>query len=286
MSVKERDPLTGYETTGHEWDGIKELNTGVPKIVWRAIGVTFVYSAISWVLLPAWPLVTTYTGGLLGIDQQATVNAELVAEEEARAPLNERIVSMSAEEILSDNELRPQVLETAHVLFADNCSVCHGADANGGPGFPSLVDKAWLWGGDEDTIMETLRVGINAPHEETRVGQMLAFGREGMLERDQIRQVVSYVRSLSGHEGEAESIAAGQELFAENCASCHGDEGKGSHDVGAPDLTDEFWIYGGDEESLFTTIYGGRQGWMPAWETRLSEARRKILTVYLLDKAQ
>lgn len=286
MSVKERDPLTGYETTGHEWDGIKELNTGVPKIVWRAIGVTFVYSAISWVLLPAWPLVTTYTGGLLGIDQQATVNAELVAEEEARAPLNERIVSMSAEEILSDNELRPQVLETAHVLFADNCSVCHGADANGGPGFPSLVDKAWLWGGDEDTIMETLRVGINAPHEETRVGQMLAFGREGMLERDQIRQVVSYVRSLSGHEGEAESIAAGQEIFAENCASCHGDEGKGSHDVGAPDLTDEFWIYGGDEESLFTTIYGGRQGWMPAWETRLSEARRKILTVYLLDKAQ
>lgn len=286
MSVKERDPLTGYETTGHEWDGIKELNTGVPKIVWRAIGVTFVYSAISWVLLPAWPLVTTYTGGLLGIDQQATVNAELVAEEKARAPLNERIVSMSAEEILSDNELRPQVLETAHVLFADNCSVCHGADANGGPGFPSLVDKAWLWGGDEDTIMETLRVGINAPHEETRVGQMLAFGREGMLERDQIRQVVSYVRSLSGHEGEAESIAAGQELFAENCASCHGDEGKGSHDVGAPDLTDEFWIYGGDEESLFTTIYGGRQGWMPAWETRLSEARRKILTVYLLDKAQ
>lgn len=286
MSVKERDPLTGYETTGHEWDGIKELNTGVPKIVWRAIGVTFVYSAISWVLLPAWPLVTTYTGGLLGIDQQATVNAELVAEEEARAPLNERIVSMSAEEILSDDELRPRVLETAHVLFADNCSVCHGADANGGPGFPSLVDKAWLWGGDEDTIMETLRVGINAPHEETRVGQMLAFGREGMLERDQIRQVVSYVRSLSGHEGEAESIAAGQELFAENCASCHGDEGKGSHDVGAPDLTDEFWIYGGDEESLFTTIYGGRQGWMPAWETRLSEARRKILTVYLLDKAQ
>ena len=164
-----------------------------------------------------------------------------------------------------------------------NCAGCHGTAATGGPGFPSLADDDWLWGGDPDTMMETLRVGVNAGHPDTRVSQMLAFGRDGILGREEIRTVVDYVRSLSGAAIPAERAAAGAEIYAANCASCHGEDGRGSTELGAPNLTDDIWIYGGDAASLFTTVHDGRQGWMPTWEGRLTETERKILTVYLQD---
>lgn len=285
MSVKERDPLTGHLTTGHEWNGIKELNTRVPRVVWFFIIVTHVWAVIIWILLPAWPLVTTYTGGLLGLDQREEVEEDIAAANRARADVIGRIDATSVGEIRADADLMRYVSETAHALYGDNCAVCHGAKAAGGPGFPSLVDKAWLWGGAPDEIMETLRVGINSQHPDTRTGQMLAFGREGMLEREQIHTLVDYVQSLSGGEISDERRTEGAELFADNCASCHGDGGHGMTDVGAPDLTDDFWIYGGDKESIFKTIWDGRQGWMPAWEGRLTEAQRKILTVHILNLA-
>ena len=176
--------------------------------------------------------------------------------------------------------------DTAHALFGDNCAGCHGSDAGGGPGFPSLTDDAWLWGGDADTIMETLRVGINSTHPDTRYAQMLAFGRDGILPREDIRIVVDYVQSLSGTEAPTERLAAGREIFAANCAGCHGEDARGMRELGAPNLTDDFWIYGGDDETMFETVWNGRQGWMPAWENRLTVADRKILTIYLQDLAK
>ena len=172
----------------------------------------------------------------------------------------------------------------APALWGDNCEACHGRAGAGGPGFPNLVDGAWLWGGDDEAVLETLRVGINATHPETRVSEMLAFGETGILTRDQIRTVAAYVQSLSGLASPDEAAREeGATLFAENCASCHGENATGDTSLGAPNLTDDFWIYGGDAATLFQTIHDGRKGWMPHMEGRLSEAERKMLAVYVLD---
>ena len=283
MSVKERDPLTGHLTTGHEWNGITELNTRVPRPVWFFIGLTAVWSLVIWILLPAWPLLRTHTPGILGVDQRAKVAAQVAAANVARSDWTDAIAAKSVGEILADPGLMAHVDQTAPALFGDNCAACHGADAKGGPGFPSLVDGDWLWGGDPDTVLETIRVGINAPHPDTRTSQMLAFGKDGTLTHDQVLTVVQYVKSLSGGEADPAAVAAGAAIFADNCASCHGDAAKGNPELGAPNLTDTVWLYGGDEATLVRTVTYGRQGWMPSWEGRLTEVDRKILTSYLLQ---
>ncbi len=285
MTVKERDPLTGHLTTGHEWNGITELNTRVPRIVWFFIAVTHIVALMLWVLMPAWPTVNGYTKGILGVTQQGLLEEEMVAGAAGRADWLPRIEAMPATAILADPLLKVRVNDAGRQLFGDNCSACHGSNAAGGPGFPSLVDKAWLWGGSEAAIMETLRVGINSPHLETRIGQMPAFGQSEMLTRTQIANVIAYVSSLSSAGAPVASTASAS-LFAENCASCHGEDGKGNIELGAPNLTDSFWIYGGDRASLQKTLWGGRQGWMPSWDERLTVSERKILTVYLMGKQQ
>jgi len=286
--VSERDLHTGHATTGHEWNGIRELNTAVPKAVWFSLFVTVLFSLVYWVLMPAWPLGRTYTKGLLGADVRQEVATSLREAALDRSAWTSRIEEEDFAAILADDRLMKHVRETGKALFGNNCAVCHGSTGSGGPGFPNLVDDAWLWGGTPEAVFETIRVGINADHHETRVAQMLAFGRDGILDREAILSVVAYVRSLSHPQLEnvpdAEKIAAGQEVFADNCAACHGDDAKGSEDVGAPDLTDPSWVYGGEEDQVYRTVWGGRAGHMPAWESLLSVADRKILTLYILDR--
>jgi len=172
-------------------------------------------------------------------------------------------------------------------LFGDNCAACHGFNAKGGKGFPDLTTASWLWGGDPETIEETIRVGINSTHPKTRMGQMLAFGRDRMLQPADVDNVVGYVQSLSDSAAASRippaTLAAGKATFAATCSACHGDDGKGKRDVGAPDLTDKHSIYGSDAQSILTSVWSGRQGFMPSWEGRLSTTDRKILTLYLLD---
>jgi cytochrome c oxidase cbb3-type subunit 3 len=284
MSVEERDPLTGHQTTGHEWNGITELNTRVPRAVWWAIGITHVWALVLWILLPTWPLVTTYTKGLLGIDQRDLVAGELAAGERYREQWVERFAGEDLDGIRRDADLMQIVSGAAPALWGDTCEACHGRAGTGGPGFPSLVDEAWLWGGEDEAVLETLRVGVNAAHPETRYSEMLAFGETGILTRDQIGTVATYVQSLSGVATPDDAVREeGATLFAENCAACHGEEGTGDTSLGAPNLTDDFWIYGGDEAALFETIHDGRRGWMPHMEGRLTEAERKMLAVYVLD---
>lgn len=281
MQEGARDTVTGRMTTGHEWNGIEELDTPVPKVVFFFLALAFLFSLICWLLFPTFPLIATYTKGLLGVDQQQLVTDQVKEAAAERAGWENDILSKSFAQVQSDPALMQKVQETGRTLFQDNCAACHGVNATGGPGFPDLTSKTWLWGGDIDSIAETIRVGINSTADDTRVSQMLAFGREGILDHAKILDVVAYVRSLSGASADAARVEAGREVFAANCASCHGEAGKGMQDVGAPDLTDRFWIYGGDTQSIYTTVHGGRQGHMPHWEGRLSETSRKILALYV-----
>ncbi len=254
MAVDERDPHTGYMTTGHEWNGIKELNTPVPRPVYFFLIVTALFSVVYWVLMPAWPLGVTYTKGLLGIDQRTTVSESLAQAARERAAWSKRIEAESFKDIQADPRLMENVRQTGRTLFGDNCAPCHGSAAQGGKGFPNLTTASWLWGGDPESIAETIRVGINSAHPQSRTSQMMAFGRDQMLKKGEVDDVVAYVRSLSdpavAKDVPAAKIEAGKAVFAANCVTCHGDNAKGNADLGAPDLTDRFWIYGGDAESI------------------------------------
>lgn len=287
MAVEERDPYTGHMTTGHEWNGIKELNTRVPLAVWFFIIVTHLFALVYWVLMPAWPLGSTYTKGLLGVDQRKSVAEALQEADAERAKWMKRIEAESFEEIQADPDLMRRVRETGHRLFGDNCAACHGANAQGQKGFPNLARNSLLWGDTPATIAETIRIGINSGHNETRTSQMPAFGRDKMLERKDIENVVAFVQSLSGPASDAETnaaqIAAGKEVFAANCAACHGENAQGNVEMGSRNLTDRSWIYGGNRETIFNTVWNGRKGQMPTWETRLSPVERKILAVYIAD---
>ncbi len=288
MGVIERDPHTGQITTGHEWNGIKELNSPVPKVIYLFLAVTVLFAVTWWVLMPTWPLGTTYTRGLLGVDQREIVTEKVKAAVAGREPWTTQIAAKDFKDILADASLMRTVRATGHTLFGDNCAACHGLNARGSKGFPNLTSDSWLWGGSPEAIYETVRVGINSAHPETRTAQMPAFGRDQMLPRADIDKVITYVQSLSDSAAQLAAapdvLAAGKELFAANCASCHGEDGKGNQELGAPDLTDRLWIYGGDRQTLLDTLWAGRQGHMPTWEGRLSEVDRKILALYLFDK--
>jgi cytochrome c oxidase cbb3-type subunit 3 len=255
--------------------------------VYFFLSLAFLFSVGYWVLMPAWPLGVTYTKGLLGVDQRNVLAATLKEAAGDRDAWASKIASQDYAAIRSDAHLMTIVRETGHALFGNNCAACHGTDAKGGPGFPNLTTSSWLWGGKPEDIFNTIRVGINSAHPDTHVSQMPAFGRDQMLPRPDILKVIAYVYSLSNPNAkdlDSKRVEAGKVLFAANCVACHGDDAKGNPELGAPDLTDRFWIYGGDLETIDTTVWGGRQGHMPTWESRLSELDRKILTLYLLDK--
>lgn len=285
MKTEDRDPVSGHETTGHEWNGIKELDTPVPRGVLIFLIVTHIFAVLWWFLMPTWPLGSTYTQGLLDTDQHEIVEANLRQAAAERAAWVSQIESASFEEIRANEQLMAIVRETGHQLFGDNCAACHGVDGTGGAGYPNLTDEDWLWGGSPETIAETMRVGINSMHDEARFAQMPAFGRDQMLDRSQVRNVAAYVYSLSNPdystEETIERIEAGREVFATTCAACHGENGTGMQEVGAPNLADDYWIYGGDLQTIVTTVHGGRQGHMPTWDERLTEAEIKILALYV-----
>jgi cytochrome c oxidase cbb3-type subunit 3 len=284
MADATRDPVTGTTTTGHEWNGIEELDTPIPRVVLFFLAATALFSIGYWLLMPAWPLGWSYTKGLLGIDQRAVVTEQVRDAAAERAVWTKRIADGSFADIKADPALMRHVVDTGRTLFTDNCAVCHGTEGKGGPGFPSLAAGAWLWGGSPEAIAQTIRVGINGTAKDTRTSQMLAFGRDGVLQREQVLAVAAYVRSLSGQkltETEQASVPAGKEVFAQNCVACHGPDGKGMQDLGAPDLTDTTWIYGGDAQAVLDTVHGGRQGHMPSWEGRLSPTEIKLLALYV-----
>jgi cytochrome c oxidase cbb3-type subunit III len=287
MEVNERDPVSGRETTGHEWNGIKELDTPVPRGVLMFLIVTHVWAVAWWFFVPSWPLGTTYTRGLLGVDQRQTVEQSVLAAQRERAEWMRRIETVNYDAILADESLMRVVRSTGRQLFGDNCAACHGRDGRGRANYPDLTDDDWLWGGGPELIEQTLRVGINTQNPESRVAQMPAFGRDEMLDREQVRNVAAYVYALSHPDystpENVERIEAGREVFLTTCAACHGEDARGKRDVGAPNLTDTDWLYGGDMQTIVASVHGGRQGHMPTWDERLTDAEIRMLAVYVHD---
>lgn len=286
MEVSERDPITGRETTGHEWNGIKELDTPIPRGVLMFLIVTHLWAIAWWFFVPAWPLGTTYTRGILGVDQQTTVEASVAEGQRQRAPWTTRLETEPYDVIKADDALMQTVRSTGRQLFGDNCAACHGRDGQGGLNYPNLADNDWLWGGNPEQIEQTIRVGINSANPDSRVALMSAFGRDEILSRDQVRDVAGYVYSLSNPSYATQNpdrINAGKEVFATTCVACHGENAQGNQEVGAPNLTDTHWIYGGSLDAIIASVHGGRQGHMPAWEGRLSTAEIRTLSLFVND---
>jgi cytochrome c oxidase cbb3-type subunit 3 len=278
----ELDHVTGTATTGHEWDGIKELNTPLPQW-WIIVFYACIVWAIGyWVVYPAWPMLHSYSTGVLHYSSRADVASEIAKLETIRG---EKMVALGAAS-LADIENDPALLALARArgkaVFGDNCAPCHGTGAAGAKGFPNLNDDDWLWGGSLDQIMQTIQFGARSGNDKAHEGSMLAFGRDGMLKKDEIVTVANYVRSLSGlSTSPGYDPVKGKKIFADNCATCHGPEGKGNQEIGAPNLTDQIWLYGSDEATIIETITNGRGGVMPAWVGRFDPSTIKALTVFV-----
>ena len=276
---KDIDALSGVETTGHEWDGLKELNKPAPRWWLWVFYVTCIWAVGYWVAYPAWPTLSGHTKGMLGWTQFKKLEKE---QAEITARQNKYAASFkdaSFEQIMKDEKLYNFAVAGGKAAFKNNCATCHGSGATGGKGYPNLNDDDWLWGGKLSDIYQTLRYGIRSGHDETRVSQMPSFGRDGVLKKDEIEGVADYVISLS--EGKATADMAGAKTFAENCAACHGEAGQGGREVGAPKLADGIWLYGGDKETVYETVYNARAGVMPYWSGKLPDDTIRMLAVYV-----
>ena len=283
------DEATGQYTTGHSWDGIEELNTPMPRWWLGLFYITIIIGLIYAVLMPAIPLLNGYTKGVLGKSDRLAVAADMEGLQRDRAVLSERLVDADLATIEGDPDLLRFAMAAGKSAFGDNCATCHGAGGQGFKGYPNLNDDVWIWGGTFDDIRETITVGIRSGHEYERTNLMSAYGRTGFLDRAQISELVDYISAFQHSKFDAEhaidpdSIASGRKTYLENCASCHGRDAKGDQSQGAPNLTDNEWLYGGSSQDIFETLWGGRQGVMPNWDGRLDEATLIALSVYVYE---
>jgi cytochrome c oxidase cbb3-type subunit 3 len=277
----EKDALTGKETTGHEWDGIRELNTPLPKWWLYILYATIAWSAVWAILYPSFPGLSGHWRGTTGWTQRAAIAEQMAAVEAERAPMLERIRTAALDEIRRDPGLLQYAMAGGRVAFADNCAPCHGAGGEGRPGgFPSLADDSWIWGGTLEDIHFTIRHGIrNTQDENARMSLMPAYAQ--ILSRQEIDDVAEHVLGFTGRSTNAESAARGAAIYAEQCAACHGAKGEGVREQGGPALNDAIWLYGGSKREIAAQIANPRMGVMPPWQGRLDEAIIRMLTVYV-----
>jgi len=277
MTNKRIDEPTGTETVGHEWDGIEELDTPMPRWWLWTFYATIFWSLVYVVLYPAWPLVEKGTEGVLGWTSRGQLAEEIAREGERKAPILAALAQVPIERLPEDGARMQAAIAGGRAAFKVNCVQCHGSGAAGFEGYPNLNDDDWLWGGDLKAIEFTLVKGIRQPGgDQTRQSLMPAFG--DFLSGEQIAQVSDHVLSLSG---KARANAAGTRLFADNCSVCHGPGGEGSRALGAPDLADAIWLYGGAREQVMRQVRAPRHGVMPAWEHRLDPVTIKMLAAYV-----
>ncbi len=278
---KDIDAHSGVETTGHEWDGLKELNHPAPRWWLWVFFITVIWSVGYFIVYPSWPTLSGSgerggTPGTFGWTQYKKLEGEQQEIIARRGVYAQRLSDTALEDIAKDPELYAFALAGGKAMYKENCAACHGTGAEGAAGYPNLNDDDWIWGGTLAEIHHTLNVGIRSGHPEARNAMMPAFG--DMLKKEEIEQLAAYVASLSDTSAASEEGAA---LYAQHCAVCHGAEGKGGREYGAPNLADALWLYGGSKAEIAQQIRAPRHGVMPAWEGRLSEETIKQLSIYV-----
>jgi cytochrome c oxidase cbb3-type subunit 3 len=274
------DEATGVETTGHSWDGIEELNNPLPRWWLWTLYATIVWAIAYTIAYPAWPMISGATTGVLGWSTRANVAEEIRLHEAKNDGLVAELLATELATLAPEDDLHRYAVSRGGAVFRAQCSQCHGSGAAGAKGYPNLLDDDWLWGGDVDNIALTVAHGIrNETDGDARYSEMPAFGE--ILEDDEISDVVEYVVSLSSTEFDAGMADRGDVLFADNCSACHGEMAEGNRDMGAPNLADAIWLYGGDRTTLENTVRYSRYGVMPAWGQRLSEADVRAVSVYV-----
>jgi cytochrome c oxidase cbb3-type subunit 3 len=278
---REIDDVTGVETTGHAWDGIKELNKPLPKwwlmtfyasIVW-AIGYMIVY--------PAWPTLNGYTKGIWGYSQRTAVSDELQGAKAAQATFRTALEKTPLAEVKNNPDLLRFAMVGGAAAFATNCAPCHGRGAQGFAGYPNLNDDDWLWGGTLADIEKTILHGIRSGDRQSRISDMPKYGLDGLLKSAEIDDTAEFVLSLTKRATDTAAVGRGAKIFADQCVSCHGAEGKGNPELGAPNLTDGIWLYGAQKADIVQSIFTGRGGSMPAWQSRLDPVTLKSLGIYV-----
>lgn len=281
MSNRETDEHSGVETTGHEWDGIRELDNPLPRWWLYIFYGSIVIAVIYWVLMPSWPGINSYAKGVLGQSDRVDVARQLEALNQQRGAEGAMLRTASLETIEADPKLQAYAFAVGQSVFGDNCATCHGVGGTGSKGYANLRDDVWLWGGGLTDIQHTIQVGVRADHPNTRQSQMPAFGRDKILNAGQVDDMTEYVVGLSRRPAKAAAVARAAPVFAEQCAACHGPLGKGDITQGAPDLTDADWLYGSAPADVRNQIWNGYSGVMPSWEGRFSPETIKALSVYV-----
>jgi cytochrome c oxidase cbb3-type subunit 3 len=284
---KEKDDVSGVETTGHEWDGIKELNNPLPRWwLWIFI-VTIIWAIGYWVIYPAWPTLFGTgerggTEGVLGWSQYNKLEQELAKAEGTRQDYLDLFSDATFDEIQNDPELYTFALAGGEAAFKDNCATCHGTGGAGAKGYPNLNDDDWIWGGTLEDVYTTIKYGIRM-HPEARDSLMPAFGE--ILSAAEISVVVPYVQSLSQKDQSFDTgiLESGKQVFDANCASCHGEQGLGDRSIGAPNLADAIWLKSedGSVSAITSQIKNPKHGYMPAWVDRLDDETIRQLTLYV-----
>ena len=278
--LKKQDP----ETTGHTWDGIREFNNPLPKWWLWIFYATIVWGIWYTIAYPAWPGIKDATAGYLGYSTRAEVAAEIAAAEAQNAEINQKLASVELAAITEDDELSTYATSAGNAVFKTWCAQCHQTNGAGAKGYPNLQDDAWLWGGTMEDIHQTLLHGIRHDADlDTRFSQMPAFG-DDYLPEEEIDQVVNYVMSLTPNvypPQDPSKVAAGETVYMDNCAACHMEDASGDRNQGAPNLADAIWLYGGDYETVYETVYNSRYGVMPGWKDRLSEAEIRAVATYV-----
>lgn len=280
----EKDEISGQTTTGHEWDGLKELNTPLPSWWIYTFYVCILWAVVYYFFFPAWPLPWGgHTKGMLGYSARAELEVDVkdLQTKGVRAEFTKKIAVASLADIKKDQKLYEFAITGAKAAFGDNCAACHGSAGQGAVGFPNLQDDTWLFGGTLEEIYKTISFGVRNSNANSHATMMPRFKADGILKDDQISDVADFVLSLNGKTGDAAAVARGKAVFAENCTSCHGDAGEGNQELGAPRLAKAVWIYGGDKKTLVETVSYARAGVMPAWSERLDPATVKMLALYV-----
>lgn len=270
--------------TGHVWDGIEEYDNPMPRWWLWTFYITIAWAIVYMILYPAWPLVNQATSGILGYSSRGEVAREISDFEQRNEIWFQRLTEAEVAALRDDDELERFGVQAGAAVFAAQCSQCHGAGGAGvqAAGYPNLLNDDWLWGGTLEDIHFTVSHGIrNETNPQARFSQMPAFGRDGLLEAEEVDAVVEYVLAMSGQAHDEALAGSGSEIYQIQCAACHGADGAGDPELGAPALNNQIWLYGGDRAAIHESVWYSRAGVMPAFDGRLREAEIRAVAIYV-----